>query len=196
VVAVLCLGFIGNDWVSGTEVVKLGLAYLSAVLYMAVFYCLGVFVTARSRTVANGLMIALGIWLVVVLILPQIGDTLDPDNQVPGGLFSSLGLDKPQEDLVLSHFGTYERTRNWVEELSFAKHYERFSFAMTDVKEKTRDFTISEALNDRRADLIWMAFYVTLAALAMKHTFSRSQVSNRRSRSSTQPSPTREKALT
>lgn len=196
VVAVLCLGVIGNDWVGGTEIAKLGLAYLSAVLYMAVFYCLGVFVTSRSRTVANGLMIALGIWLVVVLILPQIGDTLDPDNQVPGGLFSSLGLDKPQEDLVLSHFGTYERTRNWVEELSFAKHYERFSFAMTDVKEKTRGFTIAELLNDRRADLAWMAFYVTLAALAMKHTFNRSQVPNRRRRTSTQRSPTRKKALT
>ena len=37
-------------------------------------------------------MVALGIWLVVVLILPQIGDTLDADNQLPGGLFAALGL--------------------------------------------------------------------------------------------------------
>ena len=72
------------------------------------FYCLGVIATSRAKVAATGLMVALGLWLVVVLILPQIGDTLDADNQVPGGLFSALTLDKPQEDLVLTHFSTYE----------------------------------------------------------------------------------------
>lgn len=172
-VAVLCLGFIGNDWISGAQAVKLLLAYTASVLYMGVFYALGVVVTARSRVAANGLMIALGIWLVIVLVLPQIGDTLDADNQVPGGLFSSLGLKKPQEDLILTHFGTYERVRNWIEEASFAKHYERFAFAMTDVKEKYRGFTLGELLNEKRVDIAWMAFYVVLLGAALRRSFTR-----------------------
>lgn len=193
-VAVVCLGVIGHDWVNAGQAVKLVLAYLSAILYMLVFYCLGVVVTARSRVAANGLMIALGIWLVVVLILPQIGDTLDADNQVPGGLFSSLGLKKPQEDLILTHFAGYERARNWIEEASFAKHFERFSFAMTDVKAKYRDLTLGELLVEKRVDMAWMAFYVVLLGEAMRRTFRSAPRASRRTIRSQQKLSTR-KAL-
>ena len=173
VVGVLCLGLIGNDWINGAQAVKLLLAYVASVLYMFVFYCLGVACTARSKVAANGLMLALGIWLIVVLVLPQIGDTLDADNQVPGGLFSALTVSKPQEDKILSHFGTYEFVRTGIEELSFAKHYERFAFAMTDVKEKYRGFTLGELLNEKRVDIAWMAFYVVLLGAALRRSFTR-----------------------
>lgn len=173
VVAVVCLGAIGNDWVSGDQIVKLLLAYVAATVYMTVFYCLGVITTARSRVAANGLMLALGIWLVVVLILPQIGDTLDADNQVPGGLFSSLTLNKPQEEQVLSHFGTYETFRTGIEATSFSKHFERFAFAMTDVKEKYRGFTLAHLLDVKRIEVLWLSAYAVAAGAALRRSFHR-----------------------
>ena len=173
VAGVLCLGFVGNNWPNGEEAIKLLFAYGASILYMGVFYCLGVVCTAKSRVAANGLMVALGIWLIVVLIVPQIGDTLDADNQVPGGLFAALTLDKPQELKVLSHFGTYERVRTGIEEASFAKHFERFTFAMTDVKVKDRGLNLWELMQAKQNDIAWTAFYVLALVGALFHTFRR-----------------------
>lgn len=173
VVAVVGLGLIGHDWVNGAQIVKLLLTYGASIVYMTVFYCLGAVTTARSRVAANGLMIALGIWLVVVLILPQIGDTLDADNQVPGGLFSSLGLSKPQEDQILTHFTTYESVRTAIEATSFSKHYERFVFAMTDVKEKYRGLSLSQLLSIKRIEIEWMFVWSIAIATLLWRTFRR-----------------------
>jgi len=173
IAAVLCLGLIGNDWVNGAQIIKLLLAYLASIVYMGVFFCLGALVTARSRVAANGLMVALGIWLAVVLILPQIGDTLDADNQVPGGLFSALTLNRAQETQVLAHFSTYENIRIGIEEASFAKHYERFAFAMTDVKEKYRDLSLVQLLQEKRNDIAWMAFYALALGAGLWRSFRR-----------------------
>ncbi|MDE0804429.1 MAG: ABC transporter permease subunit [Acidimicrobiales bacterium] len=168
-VAVLCLGFIGHDWPNGTQILKLLLAYGAAVVYMTVFYFLGAVATARAKTPANGLMIALGVWLIVVLVLPQIGDTLDADNQVPGGLFASLGLVRADETTILAHFAGYETARTAIEAASFSKHFERFAFAMTDVKAKYVDFSLSQLLDVKRIELEWLAFY----AVALTEGFRR-----------------------
>jgi ABC-type transport system involved in multi-copper enzyme maturation permease subunit len=173
VVAVACLGIIGHDWVSSSQLVKLLLAYGAAIVYMTTFYGLGAIATAKSRVAANGLMIALGIWLVVVLILPQIGDTLDADNQVPGGLFASLTLNKPQEVQILSHFGTYERIRTGIEASSLSKHFERFVFAMTDVKAKDRGLSLTQLLDIKRIELEWMALYAIAIGAGLRRTFRR-----------------------
>ncbi len=173
VVAVVCLGLIGKDWVNGSQAFRLLVAYLASIVYMGVFYCLGAMVTARSRIASNGLMVALGIWLVVVLILPQFGDTLDADNQVPGGLFKTLTIDRPQSLQILSHFGTYEFIRTGLEELSFAKHYERFVFAMTDVKANYRGFTLSQLFHEKRNDVAWMIFYAVALGAGIRRSFHR-----------------------
>ena len=171
--AVLCLGLIGNDWVNGSQVIKLLLAYLASIVYMVAFFCLGAMVTARSRVAANGLMVALGVWLVVVLILPQIGDTLDADNQLPGGLFSALTLDRNGETQVLSHFTTYEKVRTGFEEASLAKHYERFAFAMTDVKEKYRGLSLGGLMHEKRNDIGWMVIYSVALGAGLRRSFRR-----------------------
>lgn len=189
-VGVICLGLVGNDWIDKAQAVKLLLAYLASVIYMFVFYCLAFVCTVRSKAVGNGLMLALSIWLIVVLILPQIGDTLDADNQLPGGLFSALAVSKPQEDAILSHFGTYEFVRTGIEELSFAKHYERFAFAMTDVKAKDRDLSLSQLLAVKQHDIEWTAFYLATVGGAMLTSLRRRPTSRRRRRRSnlqTQP---------
>lgn len=173
VVGVVCVGVIGNDWINAAQAFELLLAYLAAIVYMGVFYCVGAIATANTRIAANGLMIALAGWLIVVLILPQLGDTLDADNQLPGGLFSALGLDRAGETTILAHFSAYENTRIGIEELSFAKHFERFAFAMTEVQDKYRGFSLGQLLNEKRNDIAWLLLYPTVAMLWLLRSFRR-----------------------
>ena len=171
ITAVACVGVIGNDWISLGEALQLLLAYLAALAYMAAFYGLGAIATARSKVAANGLMVALGIWLIVVLVLPQIGDTLDADNQVPGGLFSALGLGHDGEVTILTHFTGYERIRTFTENLSLAKHFERFAFAMTDVKDRYRPYDLPWLLRTTWADIAWLTASAAVLTVGLRRTF-------------------------
>ena len=172
VVGVLGVGIIGHDWINATQALQLLLAYIASIFYMGAFYCLGAIATAKSRVAANGLMIALGIWLIVVLVLPQIGDTMDADNQIPGGLFKALGLGHDGEVSILTHFTTYERIRTWTEEASLAKHFERFSFAMSDVKERYRPFSLPWLLGQTRNDIGWLIAYAGILYAGLRRTFN------------------------
>lgn len=171
IVGVLGVGIIGHDWINPTQALKLVLGYLASIVYMSSFYCLGAIVTAKSRVASNGLMIALGIWLIVVLVLPQIGDTMDADNQIPGGLFKALTLDHNGEVEVLKHFTTYETVRTSTEEASLAKHYERFAFGMTDVKERYRPYGLMWLLGQTRNNIIWLLIYAAVLYAGMRHAF-------------------------
>ncbi len=170
-VGVLSIGLIGHDWLNASEAFQLVLAYLAALLYLGAFYCLGAIATAKAKVSANGLMIALGIWLLVVLVLPQIGDTLDADNQLPGGLFQALTLDRDGETAVMAKFPGYENTRTGIEEASLAKHFERFAFAMTDVKERYRPFDLAWLLNETRNNIAWLVAYSLTLYLGLRRTF-------------------------
>lgn len=170
-VAIICLGAIGHTWVHGTQIPKLGLAYLAAVIYMFVFYCLGALVTARTKVVGTGLLLSLGVWLIVVLILPQIGDTLDADNQVPGGLFAALGLGHAGEVTILQHLSVYETIRNGIESASFEKHFERFAFAMIDIVPRYRSLSVGQLIHEKAADVGWMIFYLFALVAGLWRTF-------------------------
>ena len=159
---VVCIGIVGHDWVGPGEILQLLLAYVAAVLYMTGFYALGVALAARSTSAINGLLVALCIWLVIVLLFSQIGDTLDSDNQVPGGLFKALGLNRADETTVLTHFDLFETLRTRIEYLSFAQHFQRFAFAMADVKERYRPFGLGGLLARVWTDLAWVLFWPTL----------------------------------
>ena len=152
------------------ELLQIALAAISALLYLGAFYCLGAIATAKSRFAANGLLIALGIWLLVVLVIPQIGDTMDADNQLPGGLFQALNLDHNGEVTVLQHFTGYERIRTGIEEASLSKHFERFAFAMSDVKERYRPFDLPWLFNETRHDSAWLIAYALALFAALRHT--------------------------
>ena len=171
IVGVVCVGTIGHDWINATQALKLVLAYVASIAYMGAFYCLGAIATAKSRVAANGLMIALGFWLIVVLVLPQIGDTMDADNQIPGGLFKALGLGHDGEVQILTHFMTYEQIRTWTEEASLAKHYERFSFAMSDVKERYRPYDLGWLLRQTRNDIGWLIAYAGVLVAGLRRAF-------------------------
>lgn len=173
VASVIALGTIGHDWINGTQILKLLLASIATVLYLAAFYCIGAICAALSRNAANGLIVALGIWLLIVLVLPQIGDTMDADNQLPGGLFQAVGLNHDGEVAVLQHFTGYERIRTGIESLSLAKHFERFAFAMSDVKDRYRPYGISWLINETRNDIGWLVVAVTALFFGLKRAVSR-----------------------
>ena len=173
VVGVVALGLIGNDWVNGMQLIKLTLTYLAAIVYMTVFFCVGAVTTARAKHPATGLMVALGIWLVVVLILPQIGDTLDADNQVPGGLFASLGLGHDGEVAILTRFDTYEKVRTAIEATSFSKHFERFAFAMIDTKPRYQALSLRQLLDIKAIEVLWMGAYILGLGALLRRTFRR-----------------------
>jgi len=180
IVSVLGVGLIGNDWIGGSQVLKLLIAFTAALLYLGVFYAIGVIGTSRAKNPVNGLMVALGIWLVVVLVLPQIGDTLDADNQVPGGLFSALNLGHNGEVTILKHFSGYEHIRTGIEELSIAKHFERFSFAMADVKVRDRSLSLPGLLGAKRNDIGWLIGYFGLMSVLFRSAFSRLRRTDKR----------------
>jgi len=180
--SVLAVGLIGDDWVTGIQLVKLLLAFVAAIVYLTIFYGLGVFATSRAAVPINGLMVALGVWLLVVVVLPQIGDTLDADNQIPGGLFGALGLGHDGEVAILAQHPVYEHIRTAIEELSIAKHFERFTFAMMDVKVRDRGLSLAALLLQKSHDVMWLSAYLVVTTLAFKNVFKRRPSTTRRSR--------------
>jgi ABC-2 type transport system permease protein len=134
-VTIAGLLIIGNAPLHGVDfmriLVTLGLAWV----YMLFWSFLAMALAAVSKRLTSALIVTLVLWLIVVLILPQIGDTMDPDNQVPGGLFKTLQVDKTHENLVISHFTGYETTRNAIEVSSITKQFERPTFAYLGMNE-------------------------------------------------------------
>jgi ABC-2 type transport system permease protein len=113
------------------------------------------------------------VWLFFVLVTPQIGDTLDMDNQVPGGLFKALGLTRDDETTLLHHFHIYETTRTRIEWVSFAQHFQRFAFGMVDVKERYRHHGLGWLLHRVWTDLAVVLIIPGALIAGLKRTIHR-----------------------
>jgi len=157
---------IGGLLLNLIEVIKLLLVFLFSYLYIMFFFCLSSVLSLWFRSLSNALIICFIIWLVFVLIIPQIGDTMDPDNQIPGGFFKSMNIDKPQEEEIMAKFATYETTRNAIEESSITKHYERLNFAVTGIKEKYNGKDFGFIFKDSWKDLVWVLSFLIVAYFA------------------------------
>ena len=159
----------GGVSLSGEEYLKVFLSFLAAVFYTASFFVLGLVLALHVRRLPHALLYGFAIWLSLVLVAPQIGDTLDPDNQVSGGVFRKLHIEKPQEKEIMQSFAGYETIRNGIEEASPAKHFERLTFALLGIKETYNGMSIPAILNDRARDpvsliLIFLAMACLLFA--------------------------------
>ncbi len=119
---------------TSNDIVRLLLFFLMSFLYMTFFMVLSMGVAVISSKGSRALLITVVVWLILSFVFPQIGDTMDMDNQIPGGFFSSMGMTRDQETQVLQQFKFYETLRNGIEEMSPTKHYERMSFALLNVK--------------------------------------------------------------
>ncbi|MHB1411990.1 MAG: ABC transporter permease [Thermoleophilia bacterium] len=180
VAVLLCLAvfvtmiFIGGAVLSAADSVKLGLGMGDAWVYLMFWSVLSLGLASLTRQLSTALLISFVVWLSVVLIIPQVGDTMDPDNQVPGGLFHSLHVDKTNEHAIMAHFNLYETTRNALEETSISKHFERASFAFLGVKEIYDQQPLAGIWSDTWKDSAW-----PLAGLFLGVVFALTQCNKR-----------------
>ncbi|HHD92051.1 MAG TPA: hypothetical protein ENL06_00265 [Candidatus Portnoybacteria bacterium] len=148
------------------DFIKLGIFVILSALYVLIFFTLSFLLSLQQKIIVNALIISFAVWLIFVLILPQIGDTMDPDNQVPGGFFKSMSLTKPQEKKVMANFKNYETVRTGVEQLSITKHYERASFAIFGIKKQYNDMTLKEVFHDKWSDMLAILIFLLIGIWA------------------------------
>lgn len=153
---------VGHAQLGGVDLLRALLVVAATWLYLMFWTSLAMAITALSRNHNSALVIAIALWLLVVLIIPQIGDTMDPDNQVPGGLFNSLQIAKADENAVLDNFAAYNSARDGLEVSSVTKHFERFVFGFFGIKDKYNQQAISVVW----ADLSFNAYVLFAAAVA------------------------------
>ena len=162
----LSLAVMSGIGLSGIDTFRIVLVFAAASFYVSIFCLLGFILALTLKRLPTALLIAFAIWLSLVLIAPQIGDTMDPDNQVAGGVFRTLGIPKPQEKEILKSFANYETIRDSIEQSSPAKHFERFSFAILGIKDIYNGQPISDVIKDRMPDALWLlATFATLLSL-------------------------------
>jgi ABC-2 type transport system permease protein len=157
VITFASLTLIGSVSLTGAETVRMLLFFLMSFLFMAFFLVLGI---AFAVFIGNGnkaLLLTVIIWLILAFVFPQIGDTMDMDNQLPGGFFAQMGMTRQQETEVLQQFKFYETLRDSIEELSPTKHYERVSFALLNVKPGFENNTPMEVMGLKWVNLIGLA---------------------------------------
>jgi ABC-2 type transport system permease protein len=142
-IIIVALLLIGNVSLHGVDIARLAITALLAWFYLLFWSCLAMGMAAAIGRLSSALIVALCLWLMFVLIMPQIGDTMDPDNQVPGGLFKSLQVDKAHEHAVIAHFSGYETTRNYVEVVSITKQFERPVFGYLGINESYNQKPVS-----------------------------------------------------
>lgn len=134
IITLLSLLVIAGVTLTPDEWLRLGLFFIMSFLYLTFFMVLSMGVAIISAKGSRALLITTIIWLVLAFVLPQIGNTMDMDNQLPGGFFVQMGMNRDQETQVLQQFKFYETLRDGIEELSPTKHYERISFALLNIK--------------------------------------------------------------
>ena len=152
----LSIFFIGGIVLTAEELLKIILFVVFSTIYILLFFMLSFFFTLQQKTITHALILSFIIWLIIGLILPQIGDTMDPDNQVPGGFFHSMNMNKTQEKQVMSKFVGYENMRDFIEQLSITKHYERTVFALFGIKNTYNDVALSTILADNLGNMMWI----------------------------------------
>lgn len=171
----LALIFIGGVSLSAEQIIKLALTMGMSWLYLLTFFLLAMFFALWIRNGNHALLLTIIVWLVFAFIFPQIGDTMDLDNQLPGGFFAALGMDKAGEQAALAQFKWYETVRDGVEELSPTKHYERISFALLGIKKEFIQNTWQEVLQLKTINLVGLLVPIVLLMSASYAVFLRQE---------------------
>ena len=156
VVATILLLAVSNTGLGGADILRIFIVWLVASVYTSSFFLLAFIATLWMKKPANALLLSFILWLMLVLIAPQIGDTMDPDNQVAGGVFRQLHVPKEEQDRIKAEFATYETIRNGIEVASVTKHFERFSFAVLGIKDSYKDMDLSAILIEKQGDVLWI----------------------------------------
>ncbi|TPE52391.1 hypothetical protein FJM67_08100 [Maribrevibacterium harenarium] len=143
---------------STDDLTRIGLIWGLSTLYVSAFFLLTLLLCLHLKNPATALLAGFITWLILVLIAPQIGDTLDPDNQVAGGVFKQLHVQKAEQDKIKQGYATFETIRNGVEVASITKHFERASFAVLGIKDNYTGKPLLPILSEKLSDLLWVLF--------------------------------------
>jgi ABC-2 type transport system permease protein len=157
---------IGHGRLQVIDYVRLWIVFLFADIYLLFWSFFAVVVTARLKQFSSAILVGITAWLMVVLVIPQIGDTMDPDNQVPGGLFGSLGIVKATETSILAHFHSFDVIRNGLEVTSITKLFERIAFAFLGIKDKYNQLPISSVAKALESSLIAVILLTVLIGIS------------------------------
>ncbi|MFZ1727511.1 MAG: ABC transporter permease subunit [Albidovulum sp.] len=141
---------------TGIDLMRLAIVWVMASTYTVGFFVLAFMTTLWSRRPSNALLFSFVVWLLLVLVAPQIGDTLDPDNQVAGGVFKLLHIPKAEQDRIKAGYAGYETIRNGIEVASVTKHLERFSFAVLGIKDTYTGKPLGPILTEKSGDALWL----------------------------------------
>lgn len=145
---------ISNVALTTLDISRMFMFFLMSFLYMTLFLILGIFFAVLMPNGNKALLITVIIWLVISFILPQIGDTMDMDNQLPGGFFASMGMNKADTQKVIDNFKFYETVRDGIEQMSPTKHYERVGFALLNIKPGFEKNTVMEVVSIKWIDVL------------------------------------------
>ena len=171
----LLIRFVGGINLNGLEMTKILLTAVATVLYLFIFFSLSALLAIVVKHPSNALIFSFVFWLLFVLIVPQIGDTMDTDNQVPGGFFNAIHMNKEQSNIILKNFSTYEYLRNATEEISITKHYERLIFAFLGIKDMYNGKSLNFIFKDRLQDIDLMVAFLLIFGLTPIYVFSKSK---------------------
>ncbi len=141
------------------EFMKIWVFIFTSSFYILIFFMLSFLLCLSQRNTVNALIISFLVWLIFALIIPQIGDTMDTDNQISWWFFKSMNLSRTDEFKVMDHFKTYENIRTWVEQLSITKHYERLEFALFWIKKDYADKNLGFILQDKSIDIFVLILF-------------------------------------
>jgi len=172
VTAIIAVISIGNARLTSIDYVRLIITFSIAEIYLLFWTSLALILSGRLQRVTTALFIGISAWVTVVLIFPQIGDTMDPDNQIPGGLFASLGVTKAQELRVLSHFHSFDVIRNGIEVTSITKLFERSAFAFLGIKAKYNQVpigTVASGISSSLLGILLMISIILILAIYAGH---------------------------
>ena len=162
--AAIALQLTSGVGLTGNDLVRIVVVWFAASAYVMAFYSLAFVLTLGMKRPANALLIAFAVWLLLVLIAPQIGDTLDPDNQVAGGVFHALQVPRVEQDRIKAGYATFETIRSGIEAASITKHFERFAFAVLGIKDTFTGRPLGPILTEKLGDFLWI--FLTSLGLA------------------------------
>ncbi len=174
--AALLLAATSGIGLSGNDLLRILIVWITSSFYATSFFLLAFISTLWMKRPANALLFSFIVWLLLVLVAPQIGDTLDPDNQVAGGVFKQLQVPKAEQNKIKASYATFETVRNDIEVSSITKHYERFTFAVLGIKDTYTGQPLGPILIEKSGDFFWIIF-ATIGLTGLM--FSRRLKSNR-----------------
>lgn len=155
----LILPLISGIGLTGMDLLRLAITWVAGIAYLTALFALGFGLSLWMRSPATGLVYAFALWLLVVLVAPQIGDTMDPDNQVAGGIYAQLSVPKAEQDRIKAGFSTYETIRNGIEQISVTKHFERLTFAVLGIKDTYTGKSLGPILSEKSGDALFLFLF-------------------------------------